>query len=74
LKGGSLLTRRIAKRHGKPFLHIDLTEFAPVPAAAKAKDFLRLCGCKILNIAGSRASGDAEIYEKTKAFLTNLFD
>ncbi|MGI8545490.1 MAG: putative molybdenum carrier protein [Aridibacter sp.] len=74
LKGGSLLTRRLAKRHKMAFLHIDFSEFDICSAVLHTKDFLHLIECKILNIAGSRASGDAEIYKKTKKFLTKLFD
>ncbi len=74
LKGGSLLTRRLAKRHRKPFLHIDFSEFDSRSAVADARDFLNSNEVKTLNIAGSRASGDEKIYQKTKKFLTNLFD
>lgn len=73
LTGGSLLTRKLAKKHHKPFLHIDLADFDLKEVSAKAQGFLALTECKILNIAGSRASGDKEIYQKTKEFLTNLF-
>jgi predicted Rossmann fold nucleotide-binding protein DprA/Smf involved in DNA uptake len=74
LKGGSRLTRRLAKRHKKPFLHIDFSEHTLRTAGFKAQDFLRSIDGKTLNIAGPRASGDEHIYQKTKDFLTLLFD
>lgn len=74
LTGGSLLTRRLAKLHQKLYLHIDFLKFDPETAARKAENFLKPLDCKILNIAGTRASGDTEIYQKTREFLTLLFD
>ncbi len=74
LKGGSLLTRELAGKHNKSFLFIDFAEFDIKLASETAKDFIKITNCKTLNIAGSRASGDAEIYRKTKDFLTMLFD
>ncbi len=73
LVGGSLLTRQLAKKHNKPFLFIDFSVFDVVKASAEAKEFVKLTKCKVLNIAGSRASNDEKIYQKTKDFLTNLF-
>lgn len=74
LKGGSLLTSRLAEKNEKPFLHIDFLDFSPKDAALKAKDFLNSVECNTINIAGPRASGDSEIYLKTKKFLTLLLD
>lgn len=73
LTGGSMLTRRLAKKHKKPCLHIDLLELNQLDAKLKAKEFIKISKCKTLNVAGSRASTDAKIYQKTKEFLTNLF-
>ena len=74
LTGGSLLTRELAENHKKPFLHIDFLETDSLSASLKAKSFLESNDCEVLNIAGSRASGDTEIYAKTKEFLTFLFE
>lgn len=72
LKGGSRLTRRFAKKYNKPLMHIDFLE-SDENAVKKVKGFLENNNCKNLNIAGSRASTDSLIYQKTKDFLTNLF-
>jgi UDP-N-acetylglucosamine transferase subunit ALG13 len=74
LTGGSLLTRKSAEKHKKLFLHINLLEEHSEIKLQKAKYFLQTTNCKTLNIAGSRASEDSKIYQKTKIFLTNLFD
>lgn len=73
LKGGSLLTFRFAEKYKKPFLHIDFSALKIEQAAEKTQKWLDSIDCKKLNIAGSRASEDAEIYEKTKKFLDYLF-
>lgn len=74
LIGGSLLTKEFAQRHKKSFLFIDFDEFDLQTASEIGKEFLKFTKCKILNIAGSRASQDKEIYQKTKKFLSLLFD
>ena len=73
LTGGSLLTKKFAAEHGKPFLHVDFLESTLGDAAEKARRWLVSINCRRLNIAGPRASTDAEIYEKTKLFLAELF-
>lgn len=73
LQGGSLLTKQLAENHNKPFLHIDFLETSIESASFHAKAFLKSNDCEVLNVAGSRASGDAEIYAKTREFLTVLF-
>ena len=73
LTGGSLLTKKFAEKHQKPFLHIDFLEAGVEESAKKTRKWLASIKCERLNIAGSRASTDAEIYEKTKRFLAVLF-
>ena len=71
--GGSLLTRQLAEKHGKPFLHIDLSLLTIEEALEKTNLWLASMDCQTLNVAGPRASEDAEIYEKTKVYLRGLF-
>ena len=73
LKGGSKLTKEFAEKHRKPFLHIDFSEFTIEQAVEKTKIRLASIEGETLNIAGARASEDAEIYGKTKEFLKGLF-
>jgi len=73
LTSGSLLTKKFAEKHQKPFLHIDFLESTIEESVKKTQKWLASIKCKRLNIAGSRASTDAEIYEKTKLFLAELF-
>lgn len=73
LTRGSLLTKQFTAKYEKPFLHIDFLEMPLEEAAKDARKWMASIKCKKLNIAGSRASTDAEIYEKTKLFLAELF-
>lgn len=73
LKGGSLLTKEFAEKYKKPFLHIDFSALSFEQAARKTQKWLDSIGCKNLNVAGSRASEDAKIYDKTKDLLHHVF-
>jgi hypothetical protein len=74
LTGGSLLTREFAEKHRKHFLHIDFAETSIEEAVGKTRQWLASINCAELNIAGSRASTDVEIYNKTREFLSEVFD
>ena len=69
LQGGSKLTKEFAEKHRKPFLHVDFSELTIQQAVEKTRIRLDSIDCESLNIAGARASEDAEIYAKTKEFL-----
>jgi hypothetical protein len=73
LAGGSKFTLEMCQKYRKPFLHIDLEESDITKAIAKTQNWLASIKCEILNVAGSRASEDALIYEKSRDFLTRLF-
>ena len=73
LKGGSLLTKEFAEKYKKPFLHIDFSALSMENAVEKTNKWLDSIDCKKLNIAGSRASEDAEIYETVKRFLQKFY-
>jgi hypothetical protein len=69
LTGGSKLTQEFAEKHRKPFLHVDFSELTIPQAIEKTKTWLASIDAETLNVAGARASEDAEIYAKTKEFL-----
>ncbi len=70
--GGALFTQNCAIKHAQPFLHLDFAVLTTKQAAEKAYDWLDLLNCTTLNVAGSRASEDEEIYEITRRFLEKL--
>jgi len=64
LTGGSALTRQFAKKHQRPWLHTDLNKYSDLSdAAAIVLKWIADNAIKVLNVAGSRASKDADIYE-----------
>ena len=73
LQGGSQLTRELAEKYQKPFLHIDFSIFTVEQAVEKTIKLLNLIEVETLNIAGSRASEDSKIHIKTTQFLIKLF-
>jgi hypothetical protein len=65
LTGGSLLTRKRANQHDKPVLHLNMSKMDINEAVGQLAAFIDENGIEVLNVAGSRASKDAEIYGKT---------
>jgi len=69
LSGGSALTEKLAQKHGKPFLHINLNQKPEFQATVDITHWLGINRIEILNVAGSRASHDPKIYESTTSIL-----
>lgn len=69
LTGGSLLTRKKAIGHNKPFIHLDMDTLTPDEGAELLRDFIENNDIGILNVAGSRASKDFKIYGVTLLVL-----
>ena len=62
LTGGSLLTRKKAVEHDKPFIHLDLTAIEIKGTVVALQGFIENNSIEVLNVAGSRASKDERIY------------
>ena len=69
LTGGSALTRRLAKKHKKPWLHIDLSKISAFIASGEIINWLYGYKIEVLNVAGPRASKDPAIYDATVSLL-----
>jgi hypothetical protein len=69
LSGGSALTEKLAQKHGKPCLHINLNLRTEFQATVDITHWITQNGIEILNIAGSRASNDPKIYGSTLNIL-----
>ena len=72
LTGGSALTRAIAQRLGKPWLHIDCATVAPEEAVALLRSWCIDHRIEVLNVAGPRASTDPLIYGKARQLIIAL--
>ena len=62
LTGGSKLTQRLANKHERPCLHINLDDSLFVKRATDLYEWILRNKVETLNVAGSRASKDPEIY------------
>jgi hypothetical protein len=72
-QGGTDYTRKMALRHGKQMLHIDLSLHTNcLDAASLVSSWLRINNIETLNVAGPRASKDPEIYNEVLALLTHI--
>lgn len=65
LTGGSLLTQKKALQNSKPVIHLDMNKITVDRAVELLKVFIDENRIEILNVAGSRASKDHEVYDKT---------
>ncbi len=71
--GGSAFTVEVATRLDKPVFHVDLNRESMDQVVPLVCRWLQDLHPAILNVAGSRASEDHEIYNLTKALLENAF-
>jgi hypothetical protein len=72
LKEGSEYTRKMAVKHGKPWIHIDADEQSIEAAVEMIRTWLSGNDVERLNVAGPPASKDPQIYEATKRILKEV--
>ena len=65
LTGGSLLTRRMALKNGRPWFHVDLLQTNSLSAAQSIHAWVEKQRIGVLNVAGPRQSQDKRIYRAT---------
>jgi len=73
LTGGSALTKKMAKKHDRPWVHVDMNKLSIVDAANIVKSWIDRNNIKILNVAGPRASKSQGIYQTTIEVLKASF-
>ena len=74
LSGGSELTWRLAQKHNKPWLHVDLAEKSMIYAIRLVKSWLVDNGVSVLNVAGPRSSNDPDIYTAVENLLDRILE
>ena len=72
LTGGSALTEKIARRLGKPCLHIDFHNSDLDKAHSDTAVWIENSEIRVLNVAGPRASSDPRIYEMSRKLIILL--
>ncbi len=73
LTGGSLFTWRVAGKHRRPVLIAELYRFSQDNAADKTREWLKIAGASVLNVAGPRASKEPAVYRDTYDLLDLIF-
>ena len=66
------MTRRLAKKHKRPWMHVDLEKTSFFQAPMDVRGLVVENHIKVLNVAGPRGSKDPRIYQPTKKLLTLL--
>jgi hypothetical protein len=71
--GGTDYTRKMALKHGKQMLHIDLALYSnPMDASSIVSSWIKMSKIEILNVAGPRASKDPDIYAAALAIMMHI--
>jgi len=65
LAGGADYSQEMAKKHNRPFTHIDLNETPVFLASSKINTWIIENDIEVLNVTGSKASEDSDIYRNT---------
>jgi hypothetical protein len=68
--GGTLLTLKIARKHHKPFLLIDLAEATD---DTRVRYWIQNTAIQILNVAGPRESEAPGVHNRALTFLREIF-
>ena len=72
LKGGSELTQKLARKHHRSCLHIDLNTINEYRAVEIIQSWIDSKDIRVLNVAGPRISEDPNIYEDVQNVLRSL--
>lgn len=69
LTGGAANTAVMAKKHGRPCLHLDMDKTTVDEAARRLREWIADNRISGLNVAGPRESGDSAVYDVTMRVL-----
>jgi hypothetical protein len=72
LSDGSDYTRRMAIKHHRPWLHIDLNKTPAFKAATLIRSWIEENTIEILNVAGPRTSKDNQIYRAVLKLIESV--
>ena len=74
LTTGSEYTWKMTRKYDRPYFHVDLNIINNFKAARAVYEWIKEHNVEILNVAGSRASKDPDIYEAVMKILVNIFN
>lgn len=73
LTGGSANTAKKARKHGRPWLHLDMDKTTVDEAVQRLRGWIAGNSISVLNVAGPRQSKDPTIYDTTLEVLQLTF-
>ena len=73
LTGGADYCLKMAQKHGRPCLHIDLNTISEFTAASRLNAWIKENDIEVLNVNGSRTSEDSNIYKDTMDIVEAAF-
>jgi hypothetical protein len=73
LTEGSDFTRKMAIKHDRPWLHVDLNKISAFKAAIQINSWLADNKIETLNVAGPRASKNKRIYQDVLSLLESVY-
>ena len=74
ITGGSSLTRKLAKQHEKPWIHLDMNTLSIKEATEQLSRWIKGHDIQTLNVAGPRQSKDPDIHRKTSEVLEGCIE
>lgn len=69
LSGGADYSRKMAKKHRRPCLHIDLSSTPAAVSSSEINTWIIENTIEVLNVTGSRASEDGDVYKDTVGII-----
>jgi hypothetical protein len=72
-EGGTALTARLALKHTKPLLVVDIERETSQSAVKVIRAWIEANGPAVLNVAGPRESRFPGLYARTRKLLEKLF-
>jgi Circularly permutated YpsA SLOG family len=73
LTGGSAYTAEMAKKHGRPWLHLDMEKTTVDEAVKRLRGWITDNSISVLNVTGPRESNNLDIYQATTKLLQTTF-
>ena len=73
LTGGADYCSKMAQKHDRPCLHIDLNTLSQFTAASRLNAWIKENSIEVLNVNGSRTSEDPSIYKDTMDIIETAF-
>jgi hypothetical protein len=69
LSGGADYSRKMARKHNRPYVHIDLSQAPAANSSSGINTWIIENTIEVLNVTGSRTSEDGDVYKDTVGII-----